>query len=92
MRRPVLPEVQPDPVADRETRNVRPDRVDEARAVLPGVTSSNDDPAADDEPDRDFQSVGFTPARTIRTRTWPGPGEGTGRSASRMTLDGPFSA
>jgi hypothetical protein len=56
----------------------------------PGVTSANAIGA--DTLARAFQSVGFTPDRTSRTRTWPGPGSGTGRSASRMTLDGPFSA
>jgi len=35
---------------------------------------------------------GIEQARMSRTRTCPGPGSGTGRSASRMTVEGPFSA
>src|SRR5262245_1418589 len=43
------------------------------------------------DPARDFTSVGFRPEATIRTRTSPGPGSGTGISPTRKTsAAGPF--
>ena len=85
-RQPVLAEVHPDPVAGRQAWHALAERVDDARAVLArghlGERHGRGTPA------RAFQSVGFTPARTSRTRTCPGPGSGTGRSASRMHAGG----
>src|SRR6478609_3681924 len=43
-------------------------------------------------PRRDFQSVGLTPERWIRTRTSPGPGSGTGRSTRLRTSGSPVTA
>jgi hypothetical protein len=54
---------------------------------MPGTTSSYPDIM----PARNFQSVGFTPARTSRTRTSPGPGSGRSRSTTSSTDDGPVS-
>src|SRR5262245_34322671 len=43
------------------------------------------------DPARDFTSVGFRPEATIRTRTSPGPGSGTGILPTRKTsAAGPF--
>ena len=55
-------------------------------ASWPGTTSSHGPFIA---LARNFQSVGFTPARTTRTRTSPGPGSGRGRSTTESTEEGP---
>jgi hypothetical protein len=47
--------------------------------------------AAVPEPLRDFQSVGFTPETTTRTRTSPACGSGVSRSTSCSTSASPVS-
>ena len=82
----VLGQHQPDPVTDRESVDPGADRVDDAGAVLAGRHLVEPEQFC-----RRFQSVGFTPARTSRTRTSPGPGSGSSRSTRLRTEDGPVS-
>ena len=88
VRATVLGQHQPDPLADLEPVDARRRRRRPPRTPSwPGVTSSY----AVIIPARNFQSVGLTPARTIRTRTSPGPGSGRSRSTTCSTDDGPVS-
>jgi hypothetical protein len=56
-----------------------------------GTTSANGVAWPARAPARAFQSVGFTPETTMRTRTSPVPGCGISRSMSCRTDDGPVS-
>ena len=47
--------------------------------------------AAPVAPERDFQSVGFTPEHSTRTRTSPRPGSGFSTSSTDNTSDEPIS-
>ena len=82
----VLSEHRPNPVADLDADHADADGVDHAGAVLAGHDLGKR--GSPTTPARNFQSVGLTPARTIRTRTSPGPGSAISRSTSSST-DGP---
>ena len=81
----------PDPHA--QTQQAPPRRPDRRRR--PPRSRPGSEPAAVGQrsppgsPRRDFQSVGLTPERWMRTRTSPGPGSGTGPSTSVRTSGPP---
>ena len=91
-RRPplALPGGEVDPHALAHPRRVharRPRRRSRPRRPAPGPgTRTRTSPVV---PARDFQSVGFTPATAIRTRTSPGPGDGVETSSTDRTSEPP---
>ena len=92
VRRPVLPEVQPDPVAGRAGR-ARPRRPRRRRPRRPGPGSPRRTPCGADDDRPATSSRSGSPRRgPSAPGPGPAPAQGTGRSASRRTLDGPFSA
>ena len=76
----------PDPQAQQRRLDALPDGVDHPGAVLVRHLRRVRRRRPAPLPRRDFQSVGLTPERWIRTRTSPGPGSGTGRSTRRQDV------
>jgi hypothetical protein len=80
-------ERDPHTITDAVSRDAGSDRVHGACAVV--VRDLIAEMASSDPPRRDFQSVGFTPDTTTRTRTSPPPGSTIGCSTSSNTAGSP---